>query len=160
MKKGLARGVRIPLVHGLVASSLALSMLASGPVRAQSTAVDLSAASTLSIAVPVAASVAAPVLLVSGAATLTVVSVVVTAEAVIWVVERASDGARMSIRWAGDGLAAASTVVGSVVVVTAVSTGWLVSQAGKVVAFIPNEIGASLTHHERITERGFERGVR
>jgi hypothetical protein len=35
--------------------------------------------------------------------------------------------------------------------VTAVATGWLISTAGQAIAFVPNQIGASLLYNERIT---------
>jgi hypothetical protein len=112
---------------------------------------DLSAASALSVAVPVAVSLAGPVLVLAGGSVLTVAAVQVSAEGTVWVLERASDGARISVRWARDGAAASVMAVGSAVAVTAIATGWLLSRAGEVIAFIPNEIGASLTHNERIT---------
>jgi hypothetical protein len=37
------------------------------------------------------------------------------------------------------------------VLVTAVSAGWVLSAAGQALAFIPNELGASLLYNERIT---------
>jgi len=36
-------------------------------------------------------------------------------------------------------------------VATAVSTGTVLSNAGRVVAFIPNEIGRSLSYNERVS---------
>jgi hypothetical protein len=38
-----------------------------------------------------------------------------------------------------------------VVVVTAVSTGWVLSAASEAIAFIPNEVGAALLYNERVT---------
>jgi hypothetical protein len=35
--------------------------------------------------------------------------------------------------------------------VTALSAGWVLSAAGQVIAFVPNEIGKALLHNERIT---------
>jgi hypothetical protein len=132
-----------------LASTLALG--AATPARAHNPSADLSAASVLSVAVPVAVSLAGPVLLLSGATVLTVAAVQASAEGTAWVLERASDGARVSVRWARDGVAVSVVAIGTSVVVTAVAAGWLLSAAGEVIAFIPNEIGASLTHNERIT---------
>jgi hypothetical protein len=70
-----------------------------------------------------------------------------SAKGTVWVLERASDGARSSLNFAGH----AAATVGAAVVVSAVSTGWLLSAAGTAIAFIPNEIGRSLLHDERIT---------
>ena len=41
--------------------------------------------------------------------------------------------------------------MGTAVLVTALSTGWLISAAGHAIAFVPNQIGASLLHNERVT---------
>lgn len=111
--------------------------------RAHSDASDASALSLL----PVAVSVAAPVVVLSGGAMLAVVSVQASATGTVWVLERASDGARMSVHFAGH----VASALGTAVVVTAVSTGWVLSAAGAAIAFIPNEIGRSLLHNERFT---------
>lgn len=108
---------------------------------------ELSALSML----PVAVSVAAPVAVLSGGALLTVAAVGAASEGTVWVLERASDGARASIHLGSHVAAGASVAVGTVVACTAVSTGWVLSAAGRAIAFIPNEIGKALLHNERIT---------
>lgn len=125
----------------LLAAALAAALQAA-PARAHGA----SDASVLS-ALPVAVSVAAPVALLSAGAVLTVVAVEASAAGTVWVLERASDGARASIRLSGAAVAA----VGSAVVVTAVSTGWLLSAAGQAICFVPNALGAALLYHERVT---------
>jgi hypothetical protein len=100
---------------------------------------------------PVAVSVAAPAMLLSGGLVLTVVSVQASAVGTVWVLERASDGARMTLNFSGQALTGAALSVGAAVVVTAMSTGWVLSAAGPAIAFVPNEIGRSLLHNERIT---------
>lgn len=112
---------------------------------------DASAASALSLALPVAVSVAAPAALLSGGVALTVVAVQASATGTVWVLERASDGARASVHFAGHAAEAVVIGLGSAVVVTALSAGWVLSTAGAAIAFIPNEIGASLLHSERLT---------
>lgn len=102
-------------------------------------------ASVLS-ALPVAVSVAAPMVVLSAGATLTVVAVQASALGTVWVLERASDGARISLQFAGDAL----SVVGTGVVVLAMGTGWVLSTAGRALCFIPNEIGASLLYNEQV----------
>lgn len=126
--------------------SVSLS-LAVPAARAQSTLSDASALSML----PVAVSVTAPVMILSAGAMLTVVAVETSATGAVWVLERASDGARASVRWAGQAAGTASVAVGTGVLVTAVSAGWVLSAAGQALAFIPNELGASLLYNERIT---------
>jgi hypothetical protein len=96
-------------------------------------------------------SVAAPVAVLSAGAVLTVVSVEATSTGAVWVLERASDGMRASVRLVGEGAAGASVAVGTVVVATALSTGWVLAAAGQLIAFIPNEIGRALLYDERIT---------
>ncbi len=118
--------------------------LASAPAsQAQSNVSDASALSLM----PVAISVAAPAMLLVGGVMLTVVAVEVSATGSVWVLERASDGARASLRFAGHVLAAS----GAAIVVTAVATGWVLSAAGAAIAFVPNEIGRALLHNERIS---------
>ena len=127
-----------------IAALLTASMAAA---RAQS---GLSEASALS-ALPIAVSVAAPVIVLSAGATLTVVAVEASAVGSVWVLERASDGARASVRLGSEAAGALSVAGGTVVVVTAVSTGWVLSTASRAIAFVPNEIGAALLYNERVT---------
>lgn len=108
-----------------------------------------SEASALSM-LPVAVSVTAPALLVSGTVALSVVAIQATADGVVWVLERASDGARISVKWASLSVGMASVTVGTVVTVSAVSTGWLLSTAGEVIALVPNTLGRALLHHEEV----------
>lgn len=135
---GTRARVRLALVLALATGGL----LPSAQARSE-----LSEASGLSVAV----SVLAPVAILSAGARLTVAAVESSAEGTAWVLERASDGARATVRWSGRAAGLASVAVGTVVEVSAMSTGWLLSAAGRVLAFIPNALGASLLHSERIT---------
>ena len=110
----------------------------------------VSEASALS-ALPIAVSVAAPVMVLSAGAMLTVVAVEASATGAVWVLERASDGARATLRLSAQAATGLSVAAGTVVVVTAVSTGWVLSAASEAIAFIPNEIGAALLYNERVT---------
>jgi hypothetical protein len=67
------------------------------------------------------------------------------------VLERASDGARSSVKLSAQAAKGASMVAGTAVLVTAVSTGWVLSVASQVIAFVPNEIGTALLHNEKVT---------
>lgn len=107
-------------------------------------------ASALS-ALPVAVSLAAPVMFLSAGAVLTVIAVQATSAGTVWVLERASDGARASLTLSGQALGALSLGAGAAVLVTAMSTGWLLSAAGQALAFIPNQLGAALLYNERIS---------
>ena len=115
--------------------------------QAQSAVSELSALSML----PVAVSVVAPVMILSAGATLSVVAVEASVEGTVWVLHRAADGARMSVRLSAAVVGGVSVGVGTAVVVTAMSTGWLLSTAGQALCFVPNEIGRSLMHNERVT---------
>jgi hypothetical protein len=134
----------------LMAASLALAVAAS-PVRAHGPSHHPSDASAaLSIALPVGVSVAGPAMLLSAGVSLTVVAVQASAVGTVWILERASDGARVSVEWAASGVKAASMAVGTALAVTVLSTGWVLSAAGEAIAFIPNQVGASLIHNEKI----------
>ena len=131
------------------AVAMALALAAS-PARAQSEAsVLLSALPVASVGaaagsvVPVAFSVAGAVLVVR--------AVEVTASGTVYVLERVSDGARASVEVSGRAASAVSVGVGTAVVVSVIATGVLLSAAGEVLAFIPNELGRALLHNERIT---------
>lgn len=132
-----------------VAAALAAA-LTLGATHAARAHDGLSEASALS-ALPVAVSVAAPVALLSGGVALTVVAVDASVQGTVCILERASDGARMTLRLSGQAAGAVSLGVGASVVVVATSTGWVLSAAGQALAFIPNELGAALLYNERIT---------
>lgn len=132
--------------HTLVAAVLAVQFLG-GAAQAHGNASEASALSTL----PIAVSVAAPVMLLSAGAMLSVVAVEATSVGTVWVLERASDGARASIKLGAQAAGGLSVVAGTAVLVTAMSTGWVLSAAGQAIAFVPNAIGAALLHNERVT---------
>lgn len=127
-----------------IAALLAINL---ATANAQSEASALSALSAL----PIAVSVAAPVMILSAGVTLTVVAVDASATGAVWVLERASDGARATLRLGAQAAGGLSVAAGAVVVVTAVSTGWVLSTASRAIAFVPNEIGAALLYNERVT---------
>ena len=131
----------------LRALTAALALAVNVGAQAHPTPSDASAVSML----PIAVSVAAPVALLSAGAVLTVVSVEASAVGTIWVLERASDGARANIHVAGRAGTDLSVAAGTAVAVTAISTGWVLSSASEAIAFIPNQIGAALLYNERIT---------
>jgi hypothetical protein len=131
----------------ILAAALSAGLLLQQPAQAHGGASEASALSML----PIAVSVAAPVALLSAGAMFTVVAVETLSDGTVWVLERASDGARASVQFAGAVAGGASLLAGTAVVATAISTGWVLSAAGKAIAFIPNEIGKALLHNERIT---------
>jgi len=116
--------------HTLLTASLALALAAS-PARAQSEA---------------------SLVLSAGGAVLVVKAVEVTARGTVLVLERVSDGARASVALSGRAASEVEAGVGSVVAVSVIGTGVLLSVAGEVLCFIPNELGRALLHNERITD--------
>jgi hypothetical protein len=128
--------------------SLSAALLAGmAPVRAHGSASEISALSAL----PVAVSVAAPAMLLSGGVMLTVVAVEASATGTVWLLERASDGARVSVTLAASAAGGLSLAAGTAVTVSAIGAGWVLSAAGKAIAFIPNELGKALLYNERVT---------
>jgi len=136
-----------PIPPRIAVIALAMSLVASGVARAES---DPSRASEESL-VPVALSVALPVVLVAGAGSIVVTGVQASADGVVWFVENAADGVKGSIRFAAGAVNASAVAAGTVVVVTVIGTGMLLSAAGHVIAFIPNEIGRSLSYNQRVS---------
>lgn len=142
----MSNQIQRAIQRGLCATAAAAALFTAAVQPAQAHNNGASELSAISL-LPVAVVIAAPALVLSAGATLSVVAVEASAEGTVWVLERASDGARASVKVAGHSVAA----VGTGVVVTAMSAGWLLSAAGEAIAFIPNEIGKSLLYNERVT---------
>lgn len=135
--------------------SLALATLAL-PARAQS---EISLAVSMA---PVVLSVGAvsatgvalsaiPAGMLSVGVTLVVVSVEVVSGATVWVLERASDGARISLKVAGKLAEGIVVSTGAAVAVSVIGAGTVLSAAGQVIAFIPNEVGKALLYNEQVS---------
>jgi hypothetical protein len=146
------RRLRQALLHLGLASALVLPGVLPGNTWARGESEAASVVSGLSIGVPIASAAAGAGLVLSAGVGLTVVAVQVASTGTLWVLERASDGARIVLRLSATGAQAVSVGVGTAVLVTATSTGWLLSAAGEVICFVPNELGAALIHHERISQ--------
>lgn len=144
--------------RGLAAICL---MVAGVTVSSQSLAQnDLSAISAVS-ALPIAsvqAGSAVGASLVEASAVLSVVGAVLvvktvesTARGTLYVLERVSDGVRVSVEIAGKGLGTASVITGAVVTASVIAAGVVLSVAGEAIAFIPNEVGRALLYNEKLT---------
>lgn len=144
VRSSSAATIRRTLWHGALFAALSVTLPAA---HAQAGASEASALSAL----PIAVSVAAPVMLFSAGAVLTVVAVEASAAGTVCILERASDGARASVRLGAQVVGGLSVAAGTALVVTAMSTGWVLSAASQVVAFIPNEVGATLLYNERVS---------
>lgn len=127
------------VLPALLALTLAAPIHAAAPVASQ--------ASSAASAIPLVVAVTAPAVLASGVTELTLVSIEASAEGTEWLLERASDGARIGLTVSGE----VSASAGAVVEVSASSAGWILSTAGEVIAIIPNELGRALLHHERLS---------
>jgi hypothetical protein len=138
--------IRTP-ARQLAAFMLAIA-LASTACAAQQPSTQVSDAS----AVPIAISVALPVVLVGGVATIAITSVEASADGVTWVVENSVDGVKGSVRFTGQAVGVASVAIGTVITVTAVDAGLVLSAAGRVIAFVPNAIGRTLTYNQRVSQ--------
>ena len=85
---------------------------------------------------------------------LTVVGISQTAgEAAVITLEKVGDGSRYTIRVSEAMLKEAGVAVGASVKTVAESTGYALVASGKLLAFIPNEIGMALLHQSRITAK-------
>lgn len=146
--------LKVCTIAALVAFSTGLAL----PARAQTEASAVSAASALPLASIVAgtgaaagASLAAPVVLSAAGAVFVVKAVEVGALSTIYLLERVSDGARVSIEVARRGAASVSLAMGTTLQVSVIGAGVILSAAGEAVAFVPNALGRALLHNERLT---------
>jgi len=87
---------------------------------------------------------------VAASGTIIVESVQLAGDASMVVLAGASDAASATLRVSGNVVQGASLAAGASVELVAVSTGYLLVAAGKVLAFIPNAVGSALLHHERV----------
>lgn len=140
-----------------IAAAFALAFV-TGAAQAQSEASALSALSVLPIAsvavgasTAVGASVAVPAVLLATGAVFTVRVVEASARGTLVVLERASDGTRLSLEFAGRAARDMSIVTGAMVTCSVIGAGVVLSVAGEVIAFVPNAIGRALTYNERVS---------
>lgn len=101
---------------------------------------------------PVALSIGLPLVVVGGAASLVVTGVQASADGVVWVMENAADGSKASVRVSGEVVGGVLVAAGTVIQVTATGAGLLLSTAGKVVAFIPNEVGKAFLYNQKVSQ--------
>jgi len=130
-----------PVAHAQSDASLALSLLPVASVVVGASAIGASTARASEL--PAALSV--------GGSMLTVIAVEASADGTVYLLERASDGARASVRVAGRAAQGASVAVGTAVTVSAIGTGVVLLAAGEVLAFVPNAIGRALLSNERLS---------
>ena len=137
----LAMSFLVPVAHARSNNGSAISEVSALPIA--SIAIVGSAASATAMALPLA--------LASAGSALVIKSVTLSARGTICLLERVSDGVQLSVEIAARGIERAALVVGRTVQVVVLSAGVVLSVAGEAIAFVPNEIGRTLMHHERLT---------
>lgn len=132
---------------------------ASLDAKAQSEAAALSTLSALPLASVIISGAAAsgtalamPVALSTAGAVLVVKLVEVSARGTVYVLERASDGVRTSVEITSSAVSGTALSVGTLVTVSVIGSGVVLSAAGEAIAFLPNALGRALLHNERLTQ--------
>jgi hypothetical protein len=112
----------------------------------------LSEASQASAAIPVGSAivVGGSMMAIAASGQAVVKTVQAVGDGSIVVLRGASDAATASIKLSAQAARELSIATGTVVSVVAMSTGYMLVASGKALAFIPNEIGASLLHHSQV----------
>ncbi len=143
---------------GVAVALVVAAFLASSAARAQREVSVLSAVSALPVASVLMVSEAAggvaqesAVFLSVAGATLVVKAVESTARGSVYVLERVSDGVRVSVEIGGKALGVASMAVGTVVTVSVIAAGTILLVAGEAIAFVPNEVGRALLYNRRLS---------
>lgn len=145
-----------PLRNSLCALGAAFALLGGGVAQAQSEAsLVLSALPVASVVAAVSGGaseevVAIPLFLSAAGASVVIEAVESSATGVTYVLKNVADGTSAVVKVSGQAAGALSVGVGTVVQTSATAAGVILSAAGKVLAFIPNEIGKSLMHNERL----------
>ena len=89
-----------------------------------------------------------------GSGRIVVDAVEVSADSATLVLKRLADGASqasiVTLKLSGKALEKIALVVGAGIEISVVSTGYILISAGKALAFIPNQVGQALLHHEKV----------
>ncbi len=89
-------------------------------------------------------------LTVTASGIIVVESVKLVGDSTVVVLKNSVDGSRATLQLSGNIIKNGAIISGAVIETSAVATGHLLISAGKVIAFIPNEIGKALIHHEQV----------
>lgn len=122
-------------------ASLAVSALPVASVVLSAAAAGTAASAV--VAVPAALSVAGSQLVIK--------SVQVSADAVVYVLERVADGAQATVRVSVGAAGYSVRQVDTMVSVVVIATGVMLVSAGEVLAFVPNEAGRALLHSAKLS---------
>ncbi|MBC3862931.1 hypothetical protein H8K32_12535 [Undibacterium jejuense] len=85
-----------------------------------------------------------------GTGAVIVTSVEKAADGITVVLKASGQAASTTVKLSGKVVEKAALVSGAVVEVSATSTGYLLIASGKAIAFIPNEVGNALLHHNKV----------
>ena len=130
------------------------SWLAAGScVHAESPS-DASATASLGASLITGSVVAGSVQALAGTSRLVVTGIEKGGEGSVVVLKNLADGSVTSVRLGRSALGAASVAVGTMVTVGLYASGLALYVAGKVFAYIPNEVGRALLHSKKTSERG------
>lgn len=131
-----------------------LSLAVTLPAQAAANASNTSGEASAMLSVGTGSVVAGSVMLVAASGQWLVEGIEKTASGIVFVLKGVGNGvseaSKFSVNIGGDISGAASVTVGQSVEVVAESAGSAIVASGKVIAFIPNEIGKSLMHHSRL----------
>lgn len=89
------------------------------------------------------------ILSVAAAGSVVVIGVQASAEGVVLVLQGAGEASTATVRLSANAARGLSVAAGTVLDVVATSTGHVLVLSGKALAFVPNELGKALLHHER-----------
>jgi hypothetical protein len=89
-------------------------------------------------------------LTVAASGAVVVTGVQASSEGVVLVLQGAGAAGSATVRLSGKAVRGLSIAAGTVLEVVATSTGHVLVLAGKALAFVPNELGKALLHHERV----------
>lgn len=154
--------INAKFMRGVRSYAFALSCCVSMAVNAQAPSTPLSAVSLLPVAsvlvvsgsatkLSESASVVTSLLTVAGSV-FVIKAVEVSARGTVYILERMSDGLRISVELASSAAHQLSDAVGKLVTVSTTASGIILIVAGEVLAFIPNELGQALLHNERVSQ--------
>lgn len=138
---GISAASRAAHAHGTLSEVSAVSALPVASVLVSGYAASATAAAVTAV----------PLALSAHGAVLVVKSVEASARGAVCVLERASDGARVTLEFAARAGRRTAVAVGDSMVVSVAAAGAMISLAGEIIAFVPNELGRALLHNERVT---------
>ncbi len=132
-------------------TALGATLLSPSPALAQSTVHEASLISGLSLAMPVAMSIAAPAISAAGASHLTVTAIQLATDGTVWVLENAALGISTTIRFTGEAIHSVGVGAGMVLRTATTAAGIVLYDGSRAVVLLPNQIGRTLSHHQRLS---------